>query len=100
MDESEAERIKSVGNSLLKADDLPGSLAAYTRALALCPPSSQDTSRSQPSLRAVLLSNRSLVHGRVGDLTAARNDADELVAAAPTWFKVLCVHVHQYHGCS
>jgi len=100
LDQSEAERLKSVGNFLLKADDLPGSLAADTRALALCPPSSKDTSRSQPSLRAVLLSNRSLVNGRVGDLTAARNDADELVAAAPTWFKVLCVHVNQYLGCS
>jgi hypothetical protein len=80
-----AEILKKRGNDLLSKRDFSGAIAAYTEALALIPPAA--ATGAQPSLPAVLLSNRSHVHCQSGANQAALDDAAQLLTMAPTWFK-------------
>lgn len=97
MDESKekAERLKALGNSLLTKKDYQGAIDSYTDALELLPLTIPRDVES-PSLRSILLSNRSAAYLKLSPnkksnpsyfVNKALTDANQCASESPAWPK-------------
>ena len=95
------EVLKAQGNAALAAGDMAQALDLYTQALDSSSSGSSSGSGSgsdDVQLRAVLLSNRSMVLLRLGRAGASLQDADACAALRPAWPKALCRRAAALHG--
>ena len=92
------QKLKNEGNELLGRKDYQGAISTYTTALLALdttnsknsPPASPlvlPSSCSTPSIRSILLSNRSHAYLSLGLVDKSLNDAERCIESNPTWYK-------------
>eukprot|EP00578_Thalassiosira_sp_NH16_P025079 CAMPEP_0181085684 /NCGR_PEP_ID=MMETSP1071-20121207/5356_1 /TAXON_ID=35127 /ORGANISM="Thalassiosira sp., Strain NH16" /LENGTH=731 /DNA_ID=CAMNT_0023167493 /DNA_START=206 /DNA_END=2398 /DNA_ORIENTATION=+ len=85
---SRALSLKITGNEHLASGNFALAIDTYTEALKLLPSSNKTKIAFQkPSLRAILLSNRSHAHLLLKQPSKALNDADACIETSPKWSK-------------
>jgi len=94
------QKLKNEGNKLLGQKDYHGAISTYTKALlaldthhidsptsTASPSLLVPSSCSTPSIRSILLSNRSHAYLSLGLVDKSLNDAERCIESNPTWYK-------------